>query len=316
MHAGDRELLEKYVRMSAPTLLTAPQEYALGSRLRDARERFVESFAHDTALVNLLARSLRDFMDSLKGRGYNPTLVRNLLATAEPCAKQPAADERFTGYVRKNPGALNYLMAVCTDPQAELNGTREPLDTYAGLRQEFVRHNVRLVVSIAYRRFSRERTRFDDVVAFGFDGLWYAIDHYAPKKNRKFSTYATPCIWGKIMHGLGKSRESAKRSAEARTLSLDELVGGITRADTVPSPDRTIAMHTEAYVEGLLRWLEQSNPRGKMASEILRERFGIGRPRQTLTEVGMHRHLTRERIRQLERQFLQELRAHLERSHS
>jgi RNA polymerase sigma factor (sigma-70 family) len=316
MRAGDRELLEKYVRMSAPTLLTAPQEYALGSRLRDARELFVGSFAHDTALMNLLTRSLRDFIGSRKGRGYNPTLVRNLLATAEPCAKQPAADRRFTCYVRKNPGALNYLMAVCTDPQAELNGTRAPLDTYADLRQEFVRHNVRLVVSIAYKRFPRERARFDDIVAFGFDGLWYAVDHYAPKKNRRFSTYATPCIWGRIMHGLGRSRESEKRSAEARTLSLDELVGGITRADTVPSPDRTAAVHTEAYVEGLLRRLGESNPRGTMAAEIIRARFGIGRQRQTLTEVGAQWNLTRERVCQLERQFLQELRVHTERVHS
>ena len=71
-------------------------------------------------------------------------------------------------------------------------------------RATLVRHNLRLVVSIAkrYQRAAGHHLTLDDLVSFGCRGLLIAVDRFDPAKSRKLSTYATWWIRQAISRGI------------------------------------------------------------------------------------------------------------------
>ncbi len=68
-------------------------------------------------------------------------------------------------------------------------------------RQELIRSNLRLVVSIA-RRFSNRGLNLSDLIAEGNIGLVRAVDLFDPAKDVRFSTYATWWIRQAIRQGI------------------------------------------------------------------------------------------------------------------
>ncbi len=68
-------------------------------------------------------------------------------------------------------------------------------------RQEMIRCNLRLVVSIA-RRFSNRGLSLGDLIAEGNIGLVRAVDLFDPTKDVRFSTYATWWIRQAIRQGI------------------------------------------------------------------------------------------------------------------
>ncbi len=92
----------------------------------------------------------------------------------------------------------------------------------------------------------------------------------------------------------------------ARPMSLDALAAGpdVADAGTVPPPDEAISARLETErVHELLRGID---PR---EASILHLRFGFGgAPEATLGEVGRRLRVTRERVRQIEKNALRKLR--------
>lgn len=68
-------------------------------------------------------------------------------------------------------------------------------------REEFIRGNLRLVLSIT-KRFSGNNENADDLFQIGCIGLIKAIDHFDRNVGVKFSTYAVPMIMGEIRRFL------------------------------------------------------------------------------------------------------------------
>lgn len=68
-------------------------------------------------------------------------------------------------------------------------------------REDFIRGNLRLVLSII-QRFSNSGENIDDLFQIGCIGLMKAIDHFDVTLNVKFSTYAVPMIIGEIRRYL------------------------------------------------------------------------------------------------------------------
>ncbi|MCM1370499.1 MAG: RNA polymerase sigma factor RpoD/SigA [Clostridium sp.] len=66
---------------------------------------------------------------------------------------------------------------------------------------KFVKHNLKLVVNTAkdYRGYN---VPFIDIILYGNEGLYEAINRYDISKGCKFSTYAVPCIKTKIIRGI------------------------------------------------------------------------------------------------------------------
>ncbi len=68
-------------------------------------------------------------------------------------------------------------------------------------REEFVRGNLRLVLSVI-QKFSSRKEQMDDLFQVGCIGLIKAIDNFDLSQNVQFSTYAVPMIIGEIRRYL------------------------------------------------------------------------------------------------------------------
>ncbi len=68
-------------------------------------------------------------------------------------------------------------------------------------REQFIRGNLRLVLSIT-KRFSGNNENADDLFQIGCIGLMKAIDNFDRSVGVKFSTYAVPMIMGEIRRYL------------------------------------------------------------------------------------------------------------------
>ncbi len=89
--------------------------------------------------------------------------------------------------------------------ESELKGYFKKI--YAGdkqAREDFIRGNLRLVLSIV-QRFSMRGENLDDLFQIGCVGLIKAIDNFRLDLNVRFSTYACPMIIGEIRRYLRDS---------------------------------------------------------------------------------------------------------------
>ena len=68
-------------------------------------------------------------------------------------------------------------------------------------REEFIRGNLRLVLSVI-QRFSNRGENADDLFQVGCIGLMKALDNFDVTQNVRFSTYAVPMIIGEIRRYL------------------------------------------------------------------------------------------------------------------
>ena len=68
-------------------------------------------------------------------------------------------------------------------------------------RQEFVRGNLRLVLSVI-QKFNNRGENIDDLFQIGCIGLIKAIDNFDLSQNVRFSTYAVPMIIGEVRRFL------------------------------------------------------------------------------------------------------------------
>jgi RNA polymerase primary sigma factor len=94
--------------------------------------------------------------------------------------------------------------ALAGAPPTAVAATQDQIERGEAARVALVRHNLRLVVSIAkrYLRAAGHHLTLDDLVSFGCRGLLIAIDRFDPAKSRKLSTYATWWIRQAISRGI------------------------------------------------------------------------------------------------------------------
>ena len=95
-------------------------------------------------------------------------------------------------------------------------------------REEFIRGNLRLVLSVI-QRFNNRGEHVDDLFQVGCIGLIKAIDNFDLSHNVRFSTYAVPMIIGEIRRYLRDNnsirvsrslRDTAYRALQVR----DQLI--------------------------------------------------------------------------------------------
>ncbi|MBX6754909.1 MAG: sigma-70 family RNA polymerase sigma factor, partial [Thermorudis peleae] len=224
-------------------------------------------------------------------------------------------------------------------------------------REKLIRHNLRLVVSIA-KRYRSSELPLIDLIQEGNIGLMTAVERYDPELGYRFSTYATFWIRQAIgravanlsrtirvpvhMHdliakirraeaqieqqkgrpatneelaemlGIDVSRIEQARSSIPRTSSLDRPIGEdgeSTIGDLLPDPRSEEVVDealTNAIREQIRRSLEQLTERER---GVLILRFGLnGEQPRTLAEIAEHFKISRERVRQIEKEALAKLR--------
>ncbi|SDK40991.1 RNA polymerase sporulation sigma factor SigG [Natronincola ferrireducens] len=88
-------------------------------------------------------------------------------------------------------------------------------------REEFIRGNLRLVLSVI-QRFNNRGEHVDDLFQVGCIGLIKAIDNFDLSHNVKFSTYAVPMIIGEIRRYL-RDNNSIRVSRSLRDTAYKAL---------------------------------------------------------------------------------------------
>ncbi len=88
-------------------------------------------------------------------------------------------------------------------------------------REEFIRGNLRLVLSVI-QRFSNRGENADDLFQVGCIGLMKALDNFDVSQNVRFSTYAVPMIIGEIRRYL-RDNNAIRVSRSLRDIAYKAL---------------------------------------------------------------------------------------------
>ncbi|PAB58837.1 RNA polymerase sporulation sigma factor SigG [Anaeromicrobium sediminis] len=122
-------------------------------------------------------------------------------------------------------------------------------------REEFIRGNLRLVLSVI-QRFNNRGEHVDDLFQVGCIGLIKAIDNFDLSHNVRFSTYAVPMIIGEIRRYLRDNnsirvsrslRDTAYKALQVR----DQLINKNAKEPTVTEIARVLDMPREDVVFAL-----------------------------------------------------------------
>ena len=117
-------------------------------------------------------------------------------------------------------------------------------------REEFIRGNLRLVLSVL-QRFHHRGENVDDLFQVGCIGLIKAIDNFNIDLDVKFSTYAVPMIIGEVRRYL-RDNNSIRVSRSMRDLAYkalqarEQLSSTLSREPTVEDIAKAIGESTEA----------------------------------------------------------------------
>jgi RNA polymerase primary sigma factor len=203
---------------------------------------------------------------------------------------------------------MNYLKYRAGQLRAALDSTRaraHELDTIERLQEEslavknqIIRANLRLVVSIAKKRVG-PTGNFFELVSDGNMSLIRAVEKFDFSRGFKFSTYASWAIM----------KNYARTIPEEKT-RRDRFVTGHEEMFEIAADHRTDAQEAESNhrrnqeaVQGMLGRL---NDRER---QILVRRFGLGgTSEQTLEQLGKDLGITKERVRQIESRAQEKLR--------
>lgn len=122
-------------------------------------------------------------------------------------------------------------------------------------REEFIRGNLRLVLSVV-QRFNNRGENVDDLFQVGCIGLIKALDNFDVTQNVRFSTYAVPMIIGEIRRYLRDNnpirvsrslRDTAYKALQAR----DRLIPALNREPTMAEMAKEVGVAEEDVVFAL-----------------------------------------------------------------
>ena len=169
----------------------------------------------------------------------------------------------------------------------------------AAIKNDIVRANLRLVVSIA-KRYASGPGHLFELISDGNMSLIRAVEKFDFARGFRFSTYAT---WAIMKNFARTIPTELRQQARFRTGGEERLLG---IEDIRPDSARRESAQSERQSE-VSRILEHLDERER---QIIQHRFGLDRNRNpmTLKEVGRVMGVTKERIRQLEARAMAKLR--------
>jgi RNA polymerase primary sigma factor len=240
--------------------------------------------------------------------------------------------------------AIDATAPLTAEEESELARRVQEGDREA--REHLVRANLRLVVALA-RRYTGRGLPLEDLVGEGNLGLIRAVEGFNPARNVRLFIYAAYWIKHAIRCALANSgrsiripryltqllsdwrraqvtlQEQLRRPADEgevaaflklppnklRLIKKGLCVSHSWPASALVADERTARVRTalggQEEWQQVLRLLDQLKPR---AATVLRLRYGLGGEEPlTLAAIGTRLGLTRERVRQIERDALDKL---------
>jgi len=203
---------------------------------------------------------------------------------------------------------MNYLkykaarLRAKLDPSRPRRGLMDQIerlyDEAVATKNQIIRANLRLVVSIAKRHVGPSQNFFE-LVSDGNMSLMRAVEKFDYSRGNKFSTYAS---WA-VMKNFARTIPDEHRYHDRFRTSQAEMFS--TTEDRRGDPLELEGAQTqrEAKVAKMLECLDERE------QKIIVRRFGLQHGEElTLKEVGAEMGVTKERIRQIEARALSKLR--------
>ena len=173
-------------------------------------------------------------------------------------------------------------------------------------RQQFVRGNLRLVLSVI-QKFNNRGENIDDLFQIGCIGLIKAIDNFDLSQNVRFSTYAVPMIIGEIRRYLRDNNPiRVSRSLKDIAYKALQVRERLVRLNAKEPTVSEISKELELPVEDVVMALDRLSDREKQIMEL---RFGLtnrGRER-TQKEVATMLGISQSYISRLEKKIISRL---------
>lgn len=128
------------------------------------------------------------------------------------------------------------------------------------LREKLVLQSVPLVHYLLARMgITQERgSDYEDLAHQGLIGLIEAVDHFDPKFNTRFSTYASLRIRGKVLDYL-RTSDWMPRTARKRTRMIRKSISALWSENSREPTEDEIAAHLGINVEDVQQGLSDSN---------------------------------------------------------
>jgi RNA polymerase sigma factor (sigma-70 family) len=168
------------------------------------------------------------------------------------------------------------------------------------VKNEILKANLRLVVSIARRHVGRS-PQFFEIVSDGNLSLMRAVEKFDYARGNKFSTYAS---WA-VMRNFARTIPEHLYAAARTVNGVDELLHAAPAREEEP---RESAVEAARHI--LAKGLRLLTDRER---DIVSRHYGLGKDNgpMTLDQIGKLFGVTKERVRQIERRALNKLRESL-----
>jgi RNA polymerase primary sigma factor/RNA polymerase sigma factor len=218
----------------------------------------------------------------------------------------PLLNREQEGYLFRK---FNYLKFKASRLRAQLDPTHarsglmdeiERLyDQAVGVKNQIVRANLRLVVSIAKRHVGPS-DNFFELVSDGNMSLIRAAEKFDYARGNKFSTYAS---WA-IMKNFARTIPDELRRRDRFRTSQAEMFTAAPDQRTDQYGQESAQSQRVAQIGRILERLDERE------QKIIINRFGLDHTHEPLTlkEVGEEMGVTKERVRQIEARALAKLR--------
>ncbi len=207
---------------------------------------------------------------------------------------------RAMNYLRYRACVLQSQLGVL-DPDSDVVTKLEKILEGANLiRDRIVQSNLRLVISII-RKYVTAQYSFDELLSDGIDTLMHTVDRFDFDRGFRFSTYAYRSITRTAYQQVADRRKELLRS----TSRADELANILTEGKTFPSETESTSDEMRGLLAKLLLKLDRRE-RLIVCGRYVVER---GQKAKTFQAMGDKLGISKERVRQIERNAVRKLRA-------
>lgn len=278
--------------MRAWRIMDLPLDYITS----DAFARVRSQKAEDRVL-GLLPESELPAKKSRLPSGLPPYLA-SLYEVPLLSRKQEAHLFRKMNYLKHKAGRLRSKLDSARPRRNLMDQIERLYDEAVSTKNQIIRSNLRLVVSIAKRHVGPTQNFFE-LVSDGNMSLMRAVEKFDYARGNKFSTYAS---WA-IMKNFARTIPDEHRHQDRFRTSHAEMFVATEDRRSDQIEQESAQTQREAKVARMLECLDERE------QKIIMRRFGLQHGEElTLKQVGAELGVTKERIRQIEARALSKLR--------